>query len=148
MAEILTNGTMESWASATDLNNWTETLVPSGTINREDSEVYNGTYSCRFDIIAGSSACTIDQDFTLTAGSAYLLTFWYKYSAAGQASSRVVIKDSGSNVYLQSDSSWKSSSATITLTGVTTWTQFVLPFVAHASYTAYNIQLYHSSLGE
>ena len=146
MTEKLTNGTMENWASATNLDDWTETMDSAASVNREATEVYDDTYSCRFDFINRYAQCSIDENFTLTAGEPYLLSLWYINSNGYDYSVDLIVEDSGSNVTLESDGTWGSSS--ISLPEVSTWTQYKLPFSAHASYTAYNIKLEYNISGD
>jgi len=75
-AELLTNGGFESWASATDANNWTEFVSGSNTTNREASDVYAGAYAARMDIDALSSASFLAQSLTHASG------VWLRVSAA------------------------------------------------------------------
>lgn len=149
MAEKVTNGTFESWSSATDADDWTETLAGTSTVNRESTaaNVYAGTYSCRLDIDASNNSAKPTQAITLVAGNPYRLSVRYKMSATGKTG-RVFLYDSTpSNVCLDEDGSWVAVDATDApaLDNATDWTEFVIPFTAHASYTAYTLQVYNLS---
>jgi hypothetical protein len=82
-AEVLTNGDMETWASATDAGTWLETLVAATTINR-DTDVHGGTYALRIDVDGSSSQSYLRQNSVATAGGWYQLTAWIKASASGK----------------------------------------------------------------
>ena len=82
-SELLTNGDMESWASATDLNNWTETLAGTSTVNRNGTDQHSGTYCANMLVDASGNSAAIDQTVTTTNGKWYQLSFWGKYITAG-----------------------------------------------------------------
>ena len=84
-AELVTNGGFENWTSSTDVDNWTETIAGSSTINQETSEVYAGSNSLQMDIVTGGDA-TIDQDITANVGDYLKVTLAHKTSnAAGRS---------------------------------------------------------------
>ncbi len=143
MAEKVTNGTCETWGSATDLTSWTESLSGTSTVNREGTEQYAGTYCSRHDIDSSNNRCRISQTFSLTAGNPYVLSIWYKMSTTGKTGTVNIFDATPSNVGLESDGSWVSVDGAdfITLANQTTWTRYTLPFTAHASYTNYTIEV-------
>jgi hypothetical protein len=136
---VAVNGDMESWASATNLNTWSETLSGTSTINQEGTEKHGGAYSVRFDIDASDSYVILYQNFTLPAGSACHLSLWYKSTDAGHP--HVQLFDSANNVYLTSTGAWSESAAFIHIAAAADWTEYTLDFVAHASYSTYRIWL-------
>ena len=79
-AELLTDGGLEDWASATDLTSWTESLTGTSTVNREATVIHGGTYSARLDVDASNSACRIQQGIA-TAGR------WYTVSVFARSDS-------------------------------------------------------------
>jgi hypothetical protein len=140
----LLNGSMASWASATDLNDWTEVLTGTSTVNRENAVVVSGSYSCRLDIDAANNFSGIRQTFTLTPGVANKLSLWY--IAATGKTAYVHIYDSGSNVHLQSDGTWSAAPTTIPLASTLgNWAFYSLAFNTHASYTNYIIDIISNS---
>jgi len=139
-ADKLTNGNMESWASATNLNSWTETIVGSSTVNREATKIHGGTYSCRLDIDVDENDAQISQTFTLVAGNRYLVTIWYGNNLAGKYG-RVQIYNSGSDVFLKPDGSWNATVYEIPLPNSLAWSAFTLEFSAHPDYTSYIIKI-------
>lgn len=78
-AELVVNGNCESWASATNLNDWTETLAGLSTVNRESTDPHSGTYSVRFDVVASANV-QIDQTFLspVAVGEYYRISLWHK----------------------------------------------------------------------
>jgi hypothetical protein len=139
VVEKVTNGTMESWTSATDLDNWTEVIVGTSTVNREGTDKYAGTYSCRFDIDSSNSNAAIVQGETLVAASSYKLSLWYKTAASKTIN--LDLRDTSNAVYLKSNGAWAVDYSYITLPAATAWTQYVLYFMSHASYTAYQLSI-------
>jgi hypothetical protein len=129
-----TNGTMESWASATDLNNWTEVIAGGSTINRDSADKHRGTYSCRFDVVSGGQ-CYIYQTVTLVAGAEYIFTVWTKVTAGERLD--VILYDSGLNVSLKSDGTWQAGVTAFGITGTGSWMETQIKFAANASYTSY-----------
>ena len=81
-AELITDGGLENWNSATDLTSWTETLSGTSTVNRESSGVHGGTYASRHDIDAGGGNAKIEQALTAAAGWFHTV-YWAKRSTAG-----------------------------------------------------------------
>jgi hypothetical protein len=79
--EILADGGMENWNSATDLTSWLETLNGTSTINREGANKYAGNYACRFDLDASDSEVRITY-----GGYVGLLNRFYEFDAYGAAS--------------------------------------------------------------
>lgn len=142
----LTDGGLETWASATNLTNWTETIAGSSTVNRESTSVFQGDYACRIDIDSSNNNGYISQSFTLSQNIEYTLSLWYKMSVVDKTAF-VFIADSADNVALQSDGTWASYAASvfIPLSNYTDWTQLLLKFKAHASYSNYKILIGHTS---
>ena len=135
---LVTDGQMEAWASATSLTNWTETISGTSTINREATIIKRGTYSCNMHR-GGSGTASINQNITLVAGAAYVFSIW-TYGAAGKKN-EITIRDSGSNRYLDASAVWQSGATVISITNDGGWKQTLIKFNAHASYTAYNIMI-------
>lgn len=66
-ADLLTDGGLETWASATNLTNWAETIAGTSTVNREASVIHGGTFAARFDVDSSQSSVLVSQGI---AGSA------------------------------------------------------------------------------
>jgi len=138
-AEHLTDGGLENWASATDLSSWTEYTAGTSTVNREGAAQRTGSYAARMDIAADNSQAYILQAVTLVASRPYRISFWYKTTAGKPAA--LLLRNTGTNVYLQSDGTWTSTAGVVALPAAADWTQVVIGFSAHASYTAYQVFL-------
>jgi hypothetical protein len=136
--EHVTNGDFETWTTETNAGTWVESVGGTGTITRT-TEKHAGTYGVEFVEDAGGTRSYQYQAITLTAGDPYVLSAWYKNEAAKQVA--IVVEDSTSTVYLQSDGTWSTSWARIVLPSSTSWAEYSRGFVAHASYTAYNIYI-------
>ncbi len=72
--EILVDGGLEDWASATDLTEWVEDAF-GGTVNQETTIVHSGSNACRLDKTSASGV-RIEQP----KSSLYRLGKWYRYS--------------------------------------------------------------------
>lgn len=83
-AELLTDGGVETWTSATNLTNWTEAIGGTSTVNREGTDKHGGSYSCREDVDASNTDAAISQSVTAAAGAWLLNSFWCKASASGK----------------------------------------------------------------
>ena len=85
-AELLTNGDLETWASATDAGTWTEQIAGTSTVNRDGTEQRGGTYCARLDVDGTNSQARIYQTRAgLTAGVWYLATAYVKASAPAKS---------------------------------------------------------------
>jgi len=143
MADRLIDGGFENWTTSTDLTSWTETIAGTSTVTRESTIKRSGKYSCSLIVDASDSSVYIYQTVKLVAGRKYRLVIWYKNSISGKTASWN-LKDSGSNVYLQSDGTW-GGSASIVLPNSISWRPYVIEFTAHVSYTNYVITIGKSS---
>jgi hypothetical protein len=84
-AELLTDGELENWNSATDLTSWTEQLAGGSTVNREAAVVSAGTYSARFDVDGSNSSVRIYQLTTLASIEPFMrILFSIRASAGGK----------------------------------------------------------------
>lgn len=129
---FLTNGNFESWASTTDVNNWTEYITGTSTVNREAVLQHSGTYCVRMDVDASNSLVYIHQNITLYKDTTYNLDFWYLTSATKTA--RYRIKDNTTGKYLQVDGSW-GLIYDFVLSPVTSWTNISKTFIPETNGT-------------
>lgn len=132
-----TDGRLETWASATNLTNWSELIAGTSTVNREATTVKYGSYSARFDVDASESNAGIYQTVTLVAGAAHRVSFWHNTPVGSSISFQV--KDSAGNQYLQADGSWNAAATWLFSNGTGAWAFHYLDFNAHASYMDYVI---------
>ncbi len=75
---LIVNGSMESWSSATDLDDWTESISGSSTVNREGTVTHSGGFSTRIDIDGSTSSVFILQVIPVVDGNYYTMSFWAK----------------------------------------------------------------------
>lgn len=146
--DVLTDGELDMWLSATNLQYWIEQQAGSSTVNQESGDKHSGAYSCRMDCDSSNNDLYIYQanpNFgDLTPGDSYVLRFWYKMSTTGKTWG-VRIRDNGSNVYLQNDGSWSATPNYIPLPEQTSWTEFILQFTAHPDYSVYALFIRRTS---
>jgi len=141
--EVLVDGGLENWASATNLTYWTEGVGGTSTINRESTDKVAGSYSARFDIDGTNGNAGISQGFFLAPDTDYVLSFWWK-AAAGKTAV-VWLCESGWVYYLNTSGQWTSSQTGFILTGDGTWQYFSVTFRALAGFTSYALDLNNSS---
>ncbi len=152
MGEKVTNGTFETWPSATNAGSWTETLVGTTTINR-DTDAYAGTYCVRFDVSSVPDVSKHGQTITLTTETPYLLSYWYKHGAGAPTDNGGQIWFFGSDnddygVEINGNFRNADNYDGIPLDNtVTTWTQVRIPFVSNAVDTSYTLWVRPSSYG-
>ncbi len=79
--QLLSNGGLEEWASATNLTVWTEGGAGGNSVNQEASVVRSGTYACRLDVVDPASTAYIYQRIPVSAGT------WARIRAYVRASS-------------------------------------------------------------
>lgn len=60
-AELLTDGGLENWTTATNLTSWIESISGASTINR-DADASQGAFAARFDIDASNNSAFLRQD--------------------------------------------------------------------------------------
>lgn len=140
MTNLLIDGGLNIWTTATDLTYWTENLAGTSTVNREAAEKIEGDFSCRFDVDAINSEVAINQiNIPLTPLERYKLIFWYMNSEALKYP-KIQFRNTASNVWLQDDGTWGGWHE-ILLPNSTIWKKFELEFYAHAGYSSYHLYL-------
>lgn len=139
MAELFLNPGFENWTGGLP-DDWNASVAGGSTINDETGFVYEGSHCARFDIDAGNNAVQIYQDKILVAGIRYLFSIYRCHSAAGKTL-KLMIRDSGSNVYVQSNGDWAAAETWLTIPNVEEWLQYLFEFQTHPSYTNYRIYI-------
>jgi len=139
-SNLLTDGGLNEWLSATNLEHWMETLAGTSTVNREAVEKIEGAYSCRLDIDAGNANAYIWQAFSMILLRKYKLIAWYKNSMAGKTA-YIQIRDIANNVYLKEDGTWNVGAYSFPFPNSTIWKRYELDFYAHPDYLNYRISL-------
>lgn len=104
MSEILTNGGFESWDAVDDPADWVQYLSYELPV-REDTIVHAGNYSARTWRDGGERAGA-KQSFSLEAGTTYILSFWYKSSAAYDYGLYVRLATSDNENTLNKNGTW------------------------------------------
>lgn len=139
LTEALLDGGCEEWTNATTPDKWTPAVAGTSTVNRETTGVHGGGYCVRLDIDGSNSEASVEENIRCVPGGKVKLAVWYKHS--GIATSKIIVRDSGSNVYLASNGSWSAVPAEISLSNQAAWIKYLLEFTAHDDYTNYVIVL-------
>lgn len=142
--ETLINGNFENWTGP-NLDNWNITAVGASTVTQEATILRpntTGSSAVRFTYDATPGAARITQTNTFLKEAWYILKFWYKYkSYVNGEEFKIRFRDSGSNVYLDSDSKWQVAPTNITIPISDSWTYFELKFLTHPDYSSYVIDI-------
>lgn len=75
--ELLVNGDMETWASATDAGTWSESIAGTSTIARNNTDQHGGTYCAQMTVDGSNSNVYMIQGAAVT-GTWYLVSVWAK----------------------------------------------------------------------
>jgi len=146
--ELIDNYSFDIWDDSTTLNGWTNFTAGSSTVNRESSNVYHEGYSVKLDIDASNNDAVIYKSFIIEPGAKCKLSFWYSNSDTGKTA-KIRFRDSGTNVYLDSNGDWATSSTDIQLTNSSgEWTKYEIEFYAHTDYTNYVLQFRNDSAAD
>lgn len=131
---LLLNGGFESWASASDANNWTETAPAGTSVAREASIVRGGVYSAKLTT-NGFATVKEAQTVTLISGRRYRLSGAYLIDPANAGShvARILVGAGGS--YLLPSGRDYASSGTPPTLGRTSgeYGRFLFDFIAPAA---------------
>ncbi len=83
-SELLTDGGLENWTSATNATSWTEALGGTGTINQETTTFHGGSNAARLDIDASNTETYLSQTITNNNGDWISVEDWMRSSASGK----------------------------------------------------------------
>lgn len=83
-SDLLTDGALENWTTATNLTSWSETPSGTSTINREGIDVHGGSFAARLDIDASDSLAFVLQAGVATIGKWYQWQAWLKSSVSAK----------------------------------------------------------------
>lgn len=86
--ELLTDGGVETWNTATDLASWTEIVTGGSTLNREAAIFHGGSFSARADIDGAGANAGVQQSVTAALGL-WLYLDWWMRSTGGTANAVV-----------------------------------------------------------
>lgn len=84
-SELLTNGDLETWSSATNAGTWTETIAGTSTVNREGTTIHGGAFAARLDIDSLQSNAQIAQSPAAASGAWVAASLWAMSSPAAKA---------------------------------------------------------------
>lgn len=90
-AELLTNGGFESWTSATDVDNWAETIAGSSVLSQESTTVRSGNYAAKFDVVSSGN---IKLDQVIVSAATWLKCEMFTRGSGG----RLQLSFSGSEI--------------------------------------------------
>jgi hypothetical protein len=133
--ELVVDGGMEIWSSSTNLTNWEEALGGTSTINREDSVIHGGSYSCRYDIDAGGTFIEMYQGINIPVNTPCTLSFWYK--TTGDALCGWILIADVSWIGLRANGTWAGTETNDIPPSPDGWTKIIIPFTSHSSDTHY-----------
>jgi hypothetical protein len=147
-SELLTDGGVETWASATDLTDWVEAVFGAATVNREASIIHGGTYSVRIDIAATPTdyAYIRSADITVTPLSRYQLSFWYR-TPAGKTAALLMTNTAVTTTLRPSGFIPGSTGFSLPDTNAQ-WVKYYIEFTAPPVFTTYKIYPGANYLGE
>jgi hypothetical protein len=140
---LVTDPGLEIWASATNLTHWTESKGATCSIDRESTDVWKGSYSCKLTQGGGvGEFAMIYQDIAITDAGTYQICLWYKNSAASKTLKLSLFDTPGNNVFLKEDGTWNAGSYNIDVPNSLTWTAIMITFDKHPSYVNYRLRVY------
>ena len=138
MTELLTDGLFETWASATNLTNWTED-GDSGTatrsVDQESTTIRSGTYSLKLSTSSndGSTDLGVYQDITTTAATEYVFQGHIFYHTYGAGIARLEAYDQSNGATIAKMQFQKATS---------NWVPFRFNFVTPSGCTSVRIKIY------
>jgi len=127
-SNLVTDGGLESWSSATDLDDWLEYPDGASTINREDTNQRSGTYGMRADIDASNNAAKIRQNISLTSGVKYKLSVYHYQS--GTANASVLLYDPTETDSLTTGGTWTGGVTYMQTGHADSYAEFSVEFTA------------------
>jgi hypothetical protein len=155
--DLALNGGFESWASASDLNNWSEVNMPAIATLAQDTGAV-GTYSAKVTRLDTVSYAGLEQIWSgkLLPGHWYLIEVRHKRSAGTTGNAlRVHFRNDTRTLDLKSDGvTWAAPTFDLmSEAGSTDWTRYARIFrvpLDHAASDQYRVRLspYFSPAGE
>lgn len=129
--EMLVNPGFDIWSNAANPpENWARFDPAGSSTERVPSITGNGVYALRLNGDASNSNISISQNITLTADTAYTLSFAGRVSIAGRSAGVVISIPSGTyaGYQLQPDGTWSTVTSTSIAVTSTSLTEVELPF--------------------
>ena len=143
ITEALSNGGFELWDYEPEPIDWVIDENGTSEVKQNRTDAYDGAFCVELAIDAGNNPASVSQSIRLIPSATCQLLLWYKHS--GAATSKIQIRDSASNVWLDSDGEWQAIETDIDLSNKSVWTKLLIGFTAHASYTSYTVILVSDS---
>ena len=142
MANLFLNPGFETGGIWPD--DWTVTEAGASILTMDPDNIHSGEFGVRMDIDSGNNPVNFYQDVTLLPSTHYYLSLWRNHSLAGKTL-KVMVRDSGSHIWLTSDGSWATSATWITIANVQEWIQWMIDFFSDPAYTDYRITVQSDS---
>jgi hypothetical protein len=144
-SEVLTDGGLENWASATNLTSWSESVTGTSTINQETVNMRTGAACARLDIDSSNNLAYFYQGVTLVNAGLYRIGVWYKNSIAGKSAAIQLYGLDPSTQYLKSNGQWQAGSTLIILPSSTDLAQFQITLNAPETGSTFYLRLRNAS---
>lgn len=138
---MIIDGGIEIWNSASDPTYWTEAIVGTAAVTREATEVYgaDSAYSAKLTVSAPGSSITIHNSWSPGLGMMIILPsrkclIRFKYKTCEGAALKLVFRDYlGTTCWLKEDGTWSASEYKIVIPASIVWTEWSLAFNAYAT---------------
>ena len=101
-SELLTDGGLENWTSATNLTNWTEGAAGASTVT-QSTDAYAGTYSALLTSDGASNSVSVGQSISTSVGTWVL----FEFAAKANVSGKFLATDYLSVPFLQIGTTWR-----------------------------------------
>lgn len=152
LMDIVRDGRIEDWASATDLTSWTETIV-GGTVNRDSAEQRSGNHCCRFDRTVDPGKLSIGQaELRLRPGFWYEMSAWYKGDTVDSTGFWMRLRNTQESKEITNLGEWVAVSAPVaellTFAVSTSYQQAKVRFRVDPTFAVsdtYNFEIQHNS---
>lgn len=144
----LTDGALETWASASDLTYWTEAGFGAGggSVNRDSSDKAQGAYSCRIDgsFNAGGGYGIKQGSLSGAGGVTYRVSGWYKTAETNPAEVEARFRVGYSGAYLLADGRNSGAGADGLALAPTWgyWRRFAFDFICPGDTSALELALF------
>jgi len=141
------NGGFEFWISATVPEGWTPVIAGTSTVTKETTVVYDSkSYaSCKLTGDAGNNDCYVYRTESLKPRRRVKFRLNHIESAAGK-NIYVLIRDSASNVYLNTSGEWVADYQYHAISNSITWAEWEFEFITHPDYSQYLIAIINLDL--
>jgi len=131
-----------------NFEHWTVTRAGSSDVEGDSDETYDNhsAYSAKFTGDGGNNTCQIHrEDILLRPRRKARIKLKHIESASGKTI-KIMLKDSGGNVYLNSSGEWQAASTYISIANSQVWAGFEIDFIAHEDYSLYCLYVKNDDL--